>query len=104
MLQRKYHCLATASKQRLLGKASKQLLLGKAYNNTDSDMFSVCPTLGYIRTAVSVEATWVCIPIGNSEVLLTAVYKSPGRAWSDADITELISFSRKSILTDFKGF
>jgi hypothetical protein len=32
---------------------------------------------------VSVEATGVCIPIGNSEVLLTAVYKSPGRAWSD---------------------
>jgi hypothetical protein len=29
---------------------------------------------------VSVEATGVCIPIGNSEVLLKAVYKSPGRA------------------------
>jgi exonuclease III len=29
---------------------------------------------------VSVEATGVCIPIGNSEVLLAAVYKSPGRA------------------------
>jgi hypothetical protein len=38
---------------------------------------------------VSVEATAVCIPIGNSEVLLAAVCKSPGRAWSDADITEL---------------
>jgi hypothetical protein len=38
---------------------------------------------------VSVEATGVCIPIGNSEALLAAVYKSPGRAWSDADITEL---------------
>jgi exonuclease III len=34
---------------------------------------------------VSVEATGVCIPIGNSEVLLAAVYKSPGRAWSGAD-------------------
>ncbi|PNF29728.1 hypothetical protein B7P43_G12159 [Cryptotermes secundus] len=47
---------------------------------------------------VSVEATGVCIPIGNSEVLLAAVYKSPGRAWSDANITELLSFRRKSIL------
>ncbi|PNF36286.1 hypothetical protein B7P43_G05854 [Cryptotermes secundus] len=41
---------------------------------------------------VSVEATGVCIPIGNSEVLLAAVYKSPSKAWSDADITELLSF------------
>jgi endonuclease/exonuclease/phosphatase family metal-dependent hydrolase len=47
---------------------------------------------------ISVEATGVCIPIGNSQVLLAAVYKSPGRAWSDADITELLSFRRKSIL------
>jgi hypothetical protein len=47
---------------------------------------------------VSVEATGVCIPIGNSEVLLAAVYKSPGHAWSDTDITELLSFRPKSIL------
>jgi hypothetical protein len=47
---------------------------------------------------VSAETTGVCIAIGNSEVLLAAVYKSPGRAWSDADITELLSFRRKSIL------
>jgi hypothetical protein len=47
---------------------------------------------------VSVEATGVCIPIGNSEVLLAAVYKSPGSAWSDVDITELLSFKPKSIL------
>jgi hypothetical protein len=45
---------------------------------------------------VSVEATGVCIPVGNSEVLLAAVYKSPGRAC--ADITELLSLRRKSIL------
>jgi hypothetical protein len=31
-------------------------------------------------------------------VLLAAVYKSPGKVWSDADITELLSFRRKSIL------
>jgi hypothetical protein len=29
---------------------------------------------------VSVEATGVCIPVGNSEVLLASVHKSPGRA------------------------
>jgi exonuclease III len=29
---------------------------------------------------LSVEATWICIPIGNSEILLASVYKSPGRA------------------------
>jgi hypothetical protein len=48
---------------------------------------------------VSVEATWVCILIGDSQVLLASVYNSAGRAWSDADITELLSFRRKSILT-----
>jgi hypothetical protein len=45
-----------------------------------------------------VETTGVCIPIGNIEVLLAAVYKSPGRIWSDTDIIELLSFRRKSIL------
>jgi hypothetical protein len=48
---------------------------------------------------VSVEATGVYIPIGIQEILLGAVYKSPGRAWNDADITELSSFRHKCILT-----
>jgi hypothetical protein len=30
--------------------------------------------------------------------MLAAVNKSPGRAWSDTDITELLSFRRKSIM------
>jgi hypothetical protein len=47
---------------------------------------------------VSLQATGVCIPIGNSEILLSSVYKSPDRAWSDTDITELLSFRRRSIL------
>jgi hypothetical protein len=47
---------------------------------------------------VSVEATGVCIPIGYSEMFLAAVYKSQGRAWSDADIIELLSLRSKSIL------
>jgi hypothetical protein len=42
---------------------------------------------------VSVEATWVCIQIDNSEVLLAAVCKSPDHTWNDADITELLTFS-----------
>jgi hypothetical protein len=37
---------------------------------------------------VSVEATRACLPIGNSELLLAAVYKSPGRAWIHAYIIE----------------
>jgi hypothetical protein len=43
---------------------------------------------------VSIEATGVCIPIGNNEVLA----KFPGHSWNDADITELLSFRRKSLL------
>jgi hypothetical protein len=46
----------------------------------------------------SIEATAVCIPIGNSEILLAAVYRSPVHAWFDADITELLSFRKKCIL------
>jgi hypothetical protein len=38
--QPRYHRLATAS---------KQSLLGKAYNNPDSDMFSMVPTQDYLR-------------------------------------------------------
>jgi hypothetical protein len=47
---------------------------------------------------VSVEATGVCIPIGNQEILLAAVYKFPGCNWNDADINELLSFRHKCIL------
>jgi hypothetical protein len=47
---------------------------------------------------VSVEATGVYIPIDNSERLLAAVYKFPWRTWSDADITEHLSFRNKCSL------
>jgi hypothetical protein len=47
---------------------------------------------------VSIEATGVCIPIGNREILFAAVYKSLGRTWSDADIAELLNFRNKCIL------
>jgi hypothetical protein len=47
---------------------------------------------------VSIEATGVCIPILNSEVFFAAIYKSPGSACSDADISELLSFRHKSVL------
>jgi hypothetical protein len=51
-----------------------------------------------LPSLVSVEATGVCIPLGNSEFLLAAVYKSPSHAWDDVDITELLIFRRKSVL------
>jgi hypothetical protein len=38
---------------------------------------------------VSIEATGVCIPIGNSEVLFAEICKSPGHAWNDTEFTEL---------------
>jgi hypothetical protein len=47
---------------------------------------------------VSIQATGVRIPIGNNEVLLAALCKSPGHAWNDADITELLNFRHKSLL------
>jgi hypothetical protein len=47
-----------------------------------------------------VDAAGICIPIGNSEMLLAAVYKSPQRLWSDASITELLGFRNKFILAD----
>jgi hypothetical protein len=49
-------------------------------------------------TLLSVEATGVCIPIGNTEMLLAAVYKSLQRLWTDTDITELLGFRNKSML------
>jgi hypothetical protein len=47
---------------------------------------------------VSVEATEVYITIGNTEVLLAVVYKSPSRTWSDADIIELLAIKQKAVL------
>jgi hypothetical protein len=47
---------------------------------------------------VSTEVTRVCISTGNCEVLFAAVCKSPGHAWNDSDITELLSFRYKSLL------
>jgi hypothetical protein len=51
---------------------------------------------------VSIEATGICIPIGKSEVLFAAVYwyKSPGHAWHDTDITQLLSFTHKALLAE----
>jgi hypothetical protein len=47
---------------------------------------------------VSLEATGICIPIGNCEVLLAAVYKAPNHTWCDIDITELLRFRNEGIL------
>jgi hypothetical protein len=53
---------------------------------------------GDLPPLVSIEATGVCIPIGNSEVLLAAVCKPRGHAWNDADNIELLSFRHQSLL------
>jgi hypothetical protein len=57
------------------------------------------------RTAVvvlpplaSIDATEVCIPSGNSEVLLATVCKSSGHVWAGTDVTEFLSFRHKSLL------
>jgi hypothetical protein len=68
------------------------------FYRTDSHPSGRGGTAVAVRTGVT-QATGVCIPIGNSEILLASLYKSPGRAWNDADITQLLSFRRKSILS-----
>jgi hypothetical protein len=50
-----------------------------------------------LHPLISVEATGSCIPIGNQEILLAAIYKCPGRNWNHADITELLSVRYKCI-------
>jgi hypothetical protein len=52
----------------------------------------------HLPTFVTIEATGVCIPIGNNGVPLSAVYKSPAHAWNDTGNTELLSFRFKLIL------
>jgi exonuclease III len=44
---------------------------------------------------ISIEATGVCIPIVNTEILLAAVYRSPVSDWADTDIIELLSLKEK---------
>jgi hypothetical protein len=46
------------------------------------------------------EPQGVCIPTGNCEVLLAAVYKHPDHAWNDTNITELLRFKHKSLLAE----
>jgi hypothetical protein len=45
-----------------------------------------------------ITAIWICISTGNSEVLLAAVYKPPGKTWSDADVINLLNLRNKSLL------
>jgi hypothetical protein len=50
---------------------------------------------------ISIEATAVCIPLGNREILLAAVYRSPVRDWCDTDINELLSLRNKTVLASY---
>jgi hypothetical protein len=47
---------------------------------------------------MSIEATGVCIPIGNREILLAGVYKTPSHAWIDAYLTDVLGFRRKTVM------
>jgi hypothetical protein len=78
-----YHFYRT---DRLSGRKGVAVRKGTLHNHAD------------LPPLTSREAKGVCILIGNSEVLLAAVYKSPGHAWNDADIIELFSFRHRSLL------
>jgi hypothetical protein len=66
------------------------------------ERFFISNYLFIVPTATRVEKAELSLRLGealvNSEILLACVYKSPGRAWRDADITELLSIRRRSIL------
>jgi hypothetical protein len=47
---------------------------------------------------ISIEATGVCIPVSNTEILLAAVYRSPVKDWCDTDTNELLSLINKTVL------
>jgi hypothetical protein len=53
---------------------------------------------------ISVEATGVCIPIGNRKILLAAVYKSPGRTWSDASHLPKLQHLQNKVLRTIGNF
>jgi hypothetical protein len=74
-----YHFYRTDRFPRGKGRTAVAVRKGIPHNHVD------------LPPLVSVEATGVCIPDGNSEIVLASVYKSPGRA-------VLLSFRRKSIL------
>jgi hypothetical protein len=46
----------------------------------------------------STEVTGVCIPIGNTQMLLAVVYRFLKRVWYDTNITEVLGFRNKSII------
>jgi hypothetical protein len=81
-----YHFYRTDSHPGLKGGLAVAVRRRSPYNNID------------LSSPFSAEATGFCIPIGNSGLLLASAYKPAGRAWINADITNLLSFRRKSIL------
>jgi hypothetical protein len=80
-----------------------------SFYNLNYDIYETCHEDGHssiphtcanLPPFLSVEATGVCISIGNTELLFVAVYKFSQTLWSDTDITELLGFRNKSILAD----
>jgi hypothetical protein len=58
------------------------VIVGKGNSHIHVDLLS----------SASMEDTRLCIQIGNSEILLAVVCKSPHHTCSDADVTELPTF------------
>jgi hypothetical protein len=90
----------------VLGYAQSQLYLFLYLSDRHSGLKGVTAVmvrkgipLAHIRI-IPVEATGIFLPIGNTEFLFAGLYKSFGRTWSDADVTEFVKFRPKSSLTD----
>jgi hypothetical protein len=56
-----------------------------------------------LPSLASIEATGICIPMGNCKVLLATVYKSPYSTWCDKDITELSGVQTNKAALEFKA-
>jgi hypothetical protein len=83
-----YHFYRTECFPGRKGRTATAIRKGIPHNHAD------------ITLLVSIKANGACIPNGSSEVLLAAVYKSPGHAWNDVDIIVLLSFRHKLLLED----
>jgi hypothetical protein len=80
-----YHVYRTNSFPNLKGGTAVTVRKGVAHAHVD------------LPPLVSAEATGICVPIGNSEVLLATVYKPPNKPWCD-DVINLLIFINKSLV------
>jgi hypothetical protein len=57
----------------------------------------ICNYHVYRTVSQSIETTGFSVPIGNSEILLAAVYKPPSKPWCDEDTIHLANLRNKSV-------